>query len=94
MEQHLEQIRKQQKASWNKFANGWKKWDDLTMDFLKPVGNEMIRLLYPKDAEVVLDVASGTGEPGLTIASMLQGGKVVVTDLAEEMLHIAREKAI
>ncbi|MDP3666085.1 MAG: class I SAM-dependent methyltransferase, partial [Sediminibacterium sp.] len=93
MEQQLEQIRQQQKESWNKFSAGWKKWDDLTMDFLQPMGNEIIRLLNPKNDEVVLDVAAGTGEPGLTIASMLNGGKVIITDLAEDMLEIAREHA-
>ena len=42
---------------------------------------------------MVLDIASGTGEPGLTIAAMLKGGKVMLTDLAEDMLAIARENA-
>ncbi|MCW9097345.1 MAG: class I SAM-dependent methyltransferase [Ignavibacteriaceae bacterium] len=94
MEQQLEEIREQQKASWNKFSPGWKKWDDLTMDFLKPMGDEIVRLLKPKNNEVILDVAGGTGEPGLTIASMLKDGKVSITDLAESMLEIARENAV
>lgn len=93
MEQQLELIREQQKASWNKFSPGWKKWDNLTMDFLKPMGDEIIRLLKPQNSEVILDVAGGTGEPGLTIASMLKDGKVSITDLAESMLEIARENA-
>ena len=37
---------------------------------------------------MVLDVAAGTGEPGLTIAKMLKGGKVIVTDLSEKELDI------
>lgn len=94
MEQQLEQIREQQRASWNKFSPGWKKWDDLTMDFLKPMGNEIIRLLDVKNNHVVLDVAAGTGEPGLTIAEKLEDGKVIITDLAEDMLEIARENAL
>lgn len=93
MEKQLEEIRDQQKASWNKFSPGWKKWDELMMDFLKPMGDEIIRLIKPKGNEVILDIASGTGEPGLTIATMLNGGKVVITDLSEDMLAIAREHA-
>ena len=93
MEQQLEQIREQQKETWNKFSPGWKKWDDLTMDFLKPMGDEIIRLLQPQENDVVLDVAAGTGEPGLTIATMLRNGKVISTDLAEGMLEVARENA-
>ena len=93
MEQHLEEIREQQKASWNKFSPGWKKWDDIMMDFLRPMGNEIIKLIEPRGDDVILDIASGTGEPGLTIASMLNGGKVVLTDLSEDMLSVTRENA-
>ena len=93
MEAQLVQIREQQKEIWNRFSPGWKKWDDLTMNFLKPMGDEIIHLIKPKDVDVVLDVASGTGEPGLTIATMLRGGIVVATDLAEGMLEVARENA-
>ena len=94
MEQQLELIREQQRASWNKFSPGWKKWDELFMDFLKPMGDEIIQQLNPENDDVVLDIASGTGEPGLTIASMIKNGKVVITDLAEDMVDIAKENAL
>jgi ubiquinone/menaquinone biosynthesis C-methylase UbiE len=94
MEQQLEEIREQQKASWNKFSPGWKKWDELMMDFLKPMGDEIITLLNPKTTDVVLDIAAGTGEPGLTIATMVTNGKVIITDLSDDMLAIARENAL
>jgi ubiquinone/menaquinone biosynthesis C-methylase UbiE len=93
METKLIQIREQQKEVWNRFSSGWKKWDELTMDFMKPMADEIIRLLKPRDNDYVLDVASGTGEPGLTIAAMLTGGRVVATDLAEGMLEVAKENA-
>lgn len=93
MEPQLEQIRDQQKQSWNKFSSGWKKWDELVMDFLKPMGDEIVRLIDPKKNDIILDIASGTGQPGLTIARKLSAGKVVMTDLSEEMLTIARENA-
>jgi ubiquinone/menaquinone biosynthesis C-methylase UbiE len=93
MELEIEKIRDQQKETWNKFSPGWKKWDELTMDFLKPMGDEIISLLSLKNDDLVLDVAAGTGEPGLTIASRLAAGKVISTDLAEGMLEIAQENA-
>lgn len=93
MEQKLEEIREQQKATWNKFSPGWKKWDEITMEWLKPMGDEIIRRIQPKDGDTILDVASGTGEPGLTIASTMKTGKVILTDLAEDMLEITRENA-
>ena len=93
MNQQLEEIREQQKQSWNKFSPGWKKWDEMTMEFLKPMGTEIIASIKPSGKELILDIAAGTGEPGLTIASMLDGGKVIITDLAEDMLTIAKENA-
>ncbi len=93
MEQQLLDIREQQKATWNKFSPGWKKWDDLTMDFLKPLGDEIISQLQLSDTDVVLDIAAGTGEPGLTIAGMVKSGKVIINDLADDMLVVAHEKA-
>ena len=95
METQMKQIRDQQKDLWNKFSPGWKKWDDLTMEFLEPMGIEIVRLIAPKEKELILDVASGTGEPGLTIANMIRegNGKVIATDISNGMLEIACENA-
>lgn len=93
MEKQLVEIRDQQRDSWNKFSPGWKKWDELTMDFLKPMGDAIIKSIQPKGKDKILDIAAGTGEPGLTIAGMLDGGSVVITDLAEDMIAIAKENA-
>ena len=94
MEQQQLDIREQQKASWNKFSGGWRKWDDFTMTFLKPMGNEIISLLNLKPTDHVLDIATGTGEPGITIAFMVNNGKVTGTDISEGMMNIAREHAM
>lgn len=93
MESPLTVIREQQRASWNKFSSGWKKWDTLMMEFMRPIGDEIIQHLHLAATDVVLDVASGTGEPGLSIAGMLSGGKVISIDIAEDMLAVARENA-
>ncbi|GAB2553974.1 class I SAM-dependent methyltransferase [Spirosoma areae] len=86
-------IREQQRAVWNLFAPGWKKWDDFTMRFLQPMGDAIINYLELKPTDTVLDVATGTGEPGLTIAAIVTKGKVIGTDLSEGMLAVAEEKA-
>ena len=93
MDQQLVEIREKQRESWNKFASGWKKWDDLVIQFLHPMGEEIIQQLDLKATDTVLDIAGGTGEPGLTIASKISSGKVIITDLAEDMLTIAAENA-
>lgn len=94
MEKQLELIRDQQKESWNTFSAGWKKWDDTTMEFLKVPGEEILNYLQPEGDQQILDIAGGTGEPGLTIAKNLTGGKVLITDIADDMLDVAKEKAV
>ncbi len=63
------------------------------MDQLGPVGAAMIERLDITDNQQHLDIASGTGEPGLTIAKLSPMGRVVLTDLVAEMLDIAARRA-
>ncbi|MBI3548400.1 MAG: class I SAM-dependent methyltransferase [Elusimicrobia bacterium] len=90
----LDEIRDKQRDSWNKFAPGWKKWDDFAMDFLRPAGEGILKEARLAPGMTVLDVACGTGEPGLTAATIVgPKGKVTGTDLSEEMLRNAQDKA-
>lgn len=93
MQSQLNEIRNQQRDTWNKFSGGWKKWDEFTMNFLKPMGVVIIKELNIKKDDKVLDIASGTGEPALTIAQIATEGKVVAADIAEKMLDTAKENA-
>ncbi len=93
MSTSFEQIREHQKEIWNKFSPGWDKWDAFTMAFLRPMGEAIIRELNLPPTAAVLDIATGTGEPGLTIARNLPRSSVVGTDLAEGMLETARARA-
>jgi ubiquinone/menaquinone biosynthesis C-methylase UbiE len=93
MEPHQLEIRDQQKASWNAFSPGWKKWDALTMGFLKVQGEEIINALELSPDDKVLDIATGTGEPGLTMASIVERGSVTGVYLSEKILEIAQQKA-
>jgi ubiquinone/menaquinone biosynthesis C-methylase UbiE len=94
MDSHLDNIREAQKEAWNKSSTGWKTWDEMMMSFLHPITVEIIHMLRLRDADMVMDAATGTGEPGLTIASTLKQGKVIGTDLANGMLDIAAENAV
>ena len=87
------EIRSGQRAAWAGLSAGWEKWDAVIMDQLGPVGEAMIELLDIAGDQQHLDIASGTGEPGLRIASRLSTGRVVLTDLVPEMLDIAVRRA-
>ena len=93
MQPQLNDIRDKQRTTWNKFSGGWKKWNDYTMEFLKSSGEAIINELNIQKTDNVLDIASGTGEPAITIAGIAEEGKVTATDLAQQMLEIARENA-
>ena len=86
-------IRDGQRATWAGLSVGWDKWDAVIMDQLGPVGTAMIAGLDIGDAQQHLDIAAGTGEPGLTVAKLAPKGHVVLTDLAAEMLDIATRRA-
>ena len=88
-----DEIRDSQRAAWAGLSAGWEKWDSVIMEQLGPVGTAMIDRLDIVDDQQHLDIAAGTGEPGLTIAKLAPRGHVVLTDLAEEMLDVASRRA-
>ncbi len=90
---NLDQIRDQQRDTWDRFSAGWKKWDAMVLGWLAPYGEAMIRHAKLREDSNVLDIAAGTGEPGLTAAARVPRGRVTVTDLAERMLAVTAENA-
>jgi SAM-dependent methyltransferase len=88
-----DEIQAAQRAAWARLAAGWEKWDSVIMDQLGPVSSAIIERLDIADDQQHLDIASGTGEPGLTVARLAPRGHVVLTDLAAEMLDIATRRA-
>lgn len=88
-----DEIRDGQRAAWAGLSGGWEKWDAVIMDQLAPVGAAMIASLDLAKDHRYLDIASGTGELGLSIASRVPQGGVVLTDLAPEMLAVAARRA-
>lgn len=88
-----DEIRDSERATWAGLSAGWSKWDSLIMDQLAPVGAAMIERLDIAEDQRHLDIATGTGEPGLSIARLAPKGHVVLTDLVPEMLEIAARRA-
>lgn len=91
--QSSEEIRDGQRAAWAGLSAGWEKWDSIIMDQLGPVGTAMIDRLNIADDQQHLDIAAGTGEPGLSVAKLARRGHIVLTDIAAEMLDIATRRA-
>lgn len=88
-----DEVRDGQRTAWAGLSAGWDKWDAVIMDQLRPVGEAMIDRLDISEEQQHLDIASGTGEPGLSVARAAPAGRVVLTDLAPEMLDVAERRA-
>jgi len=88
-----EEIRDAQRAAWAGLSPSWEKWDAAIMDQLAPAGAAIIERLGIAEDQQHLDIASGTGEPGLTVAKLAPRGSVVLTDLSAEMLDVATRRA-
>lgn len=85
-------ITEQQRQTWNKFSSGWQKWDKFVLNLLKPIGDQLLEEVDLQSTDKVLDVSTGTGEPGLTAATKV--AQVIATDVAEDMIEIARRSAL
>jgi SAM-dependent methyltransferase len=90
---NADEIRTEQRATWAGLSAGWAKWDSVIMDQLAPVSAAMIERFDIASDQQHLDIAAGTGEPGLSIARRSPAGRVVLTDLVAEMLDIAARRA-
>ena len=89
----FDEIKEQQRKLWNKFSPGWNKWDSFVIDWLRPIGDKLLGTVQLRNEEKLLDVATGTGEPGLSAAKSIPGAQVIGIDIAEEMVAIANEHA-
>ena len=88
-----DRVRDQQRLLWDEFSAGWKKWDAELLGWHAPFGDALLEELRLRTNSRVLDVAAGSGEPGLNVAEQVPDGRVVLTDISAGMLRVAEEKA-
>ena len=89
------QARKEQhREDWDRAAPIWRKYDESLRRGSEPLTRRLLDLAGIKLGQRVLDIASGTGEPGLSAAEIAgSSGFVLLTDQSPEMLAVARDKA-
>lgn len=72
-------------SDWEKLADDFSAW----LPLLAPYGERLIELARVADGDRVLDLACGTGEPGLTLARARPGARVIGADGARGMARAA-----
>jgi len=66
---------------------------DLWLPQIKPVGDALINKLDAKAGDYIVDLASGTGEPALTLARTMGNDiNIVGVDAAQGMVDVAQSK--
>ena len=83
-----------QREDWGRAAPHWRKFDEGLRRSYESTTRRLLELAGIQPGHRVLDIASGTGEPGLPAAEIAgPSGFVLLTDQSPEMLAIARDKA-
>jgi ubiquinone/menaquinone biosynthesis C-methylase UbiE len=84
-------------SNWNDHsrANASQKWRRQSAALGRHMTQAIVAEAQVRPGLKVLDVACGTGEPAISIASLLQGtGEVVATDISSEPLKIGQQRAL
>ncbi|MBI3571226.1 MAG: class I SAM-dependent methyltransferase [Gammaproteobacteria bacterium] len=82
---------KNNQPDWDKIAEKF----DLWLPHIAPVGGVLLAALEAKPGERILDLASGTGEPALTLARRLKGhANILGIDAADGMVRVAQAKVV
>ncbi|MEK7223608.1 MAG: class I SAM-dependent methyltransferase [Pseudomonadota bacterium] len=82
---------KNNQPDWDKIAEKFDVW----LPHIAPVGEELLAALEAKPGDRIIDLASGTGEPALTLARRLKGhASILGIDAADGMVRVAQDKVI
>jgi ubiquinone/menaquinone biosynthesis C-methylase UbiE len=83
-------------ADWNSFArtNASERWRKQSAMMGTPLTQLIVEEAHVKSGMHVLDIACGTGEPAISIATLLNGtGQIVATDISPEPLKVGEVRA-
>ncbi len=89
-----EQTKKAVRDTWTARSDQWVRWAEEQDPSARKLNNTLLDAAGIAPGQTVLDLASGVGEPALTIARRLAGdGLAVATDLVPEMLAAVSRRA-
>src|SRR5215467_14079348 len=70
------------------------KWKEKSAAMGRAVTMALVEYAHPMPGMQVLDVATGTGEPAISLAARVEpGGHVVASDISADLLAVAEQRA-
>jgi ubiquinone/menaquinone biosynthesis C-methylase UbiE len=89
-----DRFKEQVRQNWTENAARWQRQYPAHRVMIRPATQAILHAAGVRPGMAVLDIASGTGEPSLTLAeTVAPGGHVTATDLIPEMLAAAEANA-
>jgi SAM-dependent methyltransferase len=83
--------REQSLETWGKMAPGWEERDEWMIGVTGRVNEWIVERADPQAGQTFLEVAAGPGDLGFRVADRVgEGGRVISTDFAPEMVDVAR----
>ena len=87
----LDTYRQESLETWGQMAPGWEARREWLMEQTAPVLDWLVQRTDADPGATVLDLAAGTGDLGFRLAERIgEGGRVISTDFAPEMVGLAR----
>jgi ubiquinone/menaquinone biosynthesis C-methylase UbiE len=79
--------------NWGRVAPAWGERRDWMLDNTRRVNAWLVDEVDPQPGQTILEIGAGAGELGFQVAERLEGGRVISTDFAPEMVEIARRES-
>jgi ubiquinone/menaquinone biosynthesis C-methylase UbiE len=87
-----ESYRQQSLENWRRVAPAWEDRRAWMMDSTRLVNTWLADSVDLQPGQTILEIGAGTGELGLQLAERVEGGRVISTDFAPEMVEITRRQ--
>lgn len=83
-----------QRELWGSLAEAWERNAEFVDRGSAPVKKWLIEHLDPQPGQTILELGAGPGDTGFEVASVLgDAGRLISTDIAAEMVEVARRRA-
>lgn len=92
----LDEYRERMAREWDDPVTiaAWRKWRGVGFTWSQGVSDAIVEAVHARPGMHILDLASGSGQPAISLAkAVAPGGRVTATDMSPGMLEIAQECA-